>query len=646
MAQDLDGDGRADVGAVNGTSSDLSLFLGNGAGAFAAAAGSPLATGSGPSGAAVADFNGDGRPDIAVSNYVSQSVTVLLGKPGGGWSAEAAPPSAPGAGAIAAADVNGDGRPDLLVPDYNAGGVSVLLRRPVAGFELEGTAPTGVNPRAIAVADFNGDGRPDLAVTNFGGDSVTVLLRQALGGFAVQGAPIAVGSHPSGIVARDLNGDGLPDLAVANYGSGNVSLLLNAGGAGFVTDPASPAATGEGATGIAAADFDGDGRTDLAVTNHGSNTMVVLLRQAGGGYAPDPSSPIGLPAGAAGVAAADLDGDGRPDLVATSDQADVLSVFLNRTAGPAPPAPAAAAPAGSTKGTITVVGVPGKSLGIPGAGGKISRALQKALERADLGAQMARAAASSQVSRQAGGPDGPTVAGLESRLDSYLYGIPIAVRGTPGSVVDISAAMAIASRSGQKGAVTTIQLPPLAAYIAGASATVRIPVDPAAARALEAAGVKEAAIAATAKEVDKQALDLMSELEARESQQLQQATERYNQMMQAISNIMRKLKEATDASQFRRPNTHAPSRAELLRRAASLSRQANATAHTAAALLAPTIRNHPTASPRVTFAIKPCARRCSYPRFGRRPYPARTRAAWRIRWSRSATFAVRRAASA
>jgi FG-GAP-like repeat len=339
VSADFDGSGRPDVAVINGTSSNMSVLLRAGSG-FAAESGSPFATGSGPDFGAAADFNGDGRPDVAVANFVSGTASVMLRQAGGGFATEAGSPGGGlREGGLAAADFNGDGRPDLAIANWDNASISIFLRQAAGGFVQEGTAiPVGTNPRYITAADFNGDGRPDLAVSNFGSSTVSILLRGA-SGFTLEGSAIPVGTSPVGLAAADFNGDGLNDLAVANSGSASVTVLLRQAGGGFAAEASSPITVGAAPIGIRAADFNGDGKPDLAVASNSAGQVTVLLRQAGGGFAADAGSPMSV-ANAYDLAAADFDGDGRADVAVSQDAPATLAVLLNTTPLPTPaPAP-------------------------------------------------------------------------------------------------------------------------------------------------------------------------------------------------------------------------------------------------------------------------------------------------------------------
>ena len=334
-AADFNGDGRPDVATINGSSNDVSVFLRQAGGGFAQEAGSPITVGSGPSGAAVGDYNGDGLADLAVSSFVQGNVSVLLRQPGGGFALEggAAIPLGTRISAVAAGDFNSDGRIDLAATEHDRNQVVILLRNTAnTGFTAQPQLATGLRPVAIAVGDYNGDGLADLAIANRDADSATILLRA--GGTFSSEAAVPVGDEPVGIVAADFDGNGRADLAVPNYVPGTVSAFLRRpSNDGF--DPEPPITVSASPAGLAAADFDRDGRPDLAVAAN-SGAVNILRRNAGSGFTLDQSIPL---AGAVNyVAAADFDGDSRPDLAAssyTNAAADTFTALLN----PAPPLP-------------------------------------------------------------------------------------------------------------------------------------------------------------------------------------------------------------------------------------------------------------------------------------------------------------------
>jgi hypothetical protein len=229
-AADFDDDGRLDLATANYDSDSVSVLFGKGDGTLAAAVHYPL--GDGPRSIASGDFNGDGWVDLAVGNTWLSSVSVLLGDGSGSFQ----PPSSYPASAmesLAAGDFDADGTTDLAAA---AGGdfIGVLLGsetdilRPVVKY------PVQSGPRAITTADFNGDGWLDLATANLTQSTASVLLGSGDGTFQPAiGYAIAVinptsGIGPTSITAGDLNGDGAPDLAVtAQQNNNSVFSLLN-----------------------------------------------------------------------------------------------------------------------------------------------------------------------------------------------------------------------------------------------------------------------------------------------------------------------------------------------------------------------------------------------------------------------------------
>jgi len=337
---DVNGDGRPDLVTANYGNSTAGVLLGQAGGGFAPVSAYPIGANSYPQGIAVADVNGDGRPDlVTANNNNSGTVGVLLGLAGGGFSPVSNyPTGGVYAISVAVADVNGDGRSDLVTANNGDNTVGVLLGQAGGGFSPGITYPTAAVhfPQGIAVRDVNGDGRPDLVTANFA-SSAGVLLQQAGGGFAaisaystgVNSTPVGSNSGPGSVTVADVNGDGLPDLVTANYYSSAAGVLLGQAGGGFAATSTYATGAYSSPLGIAVGDVNGDGRPDLVTANDGNGTAGVLLGQAGGGFGAANAYSTGASRGPEDVAVADVNGDGRLDLVTANAGSNTVSVLLN-----------------------------------------------------------------------------------------------------------------------------------------------------------------------------------------------------------------------------------------------------------------------------------------------------------------------------
>jgi len=276
---DFNGDGKPDLAVVNSYSNNVSILLGNGDGTFQIHVDYP--TGAQPGSVAIGDFNGDGKLDLAVVNSYSNNVSVLLGNGNGTFQPAVSYGTGSGTGPafVAVGDFNHDGKLDLAVANSNSSNVSVLLGNGDGTFQTAVNYDVGGAPTSIAVGDFNHDGKLDLAVAvPVPGPStyVSVLLGNGDGTFQTAvnyNAPYA----PDAVAVGDFNGDGNLDLVVGNRSS-NISVFLGNGDGTFRT--AVNYSAGYNPSSVAVGDFNNDGTLDLAVANSGSSTTATVLLQS------------------------------------------------------------------------------------------------------------------------------------------------------------------------------------------------------------------------------------------------------------------------------------------------------------------------------------------------------------------------------
>ncbi len=238
------------------------------------------AAGQRPYQVVAAHFTNSGNVDLAVANYLSSQMVILLGNGDGTFRKSQF--SVPVPVAVAVGDFNNDGNQDLAVVEYFGSGeesVAIYLGNGKGGFKKSASYQSGVETTSVSVADFNGDGNLDLAVANNGGD-VKVFFGTRKGTFK-KPTTYTIGNTPWAIAAGDLNGDGIPDLVVTNI-SGYVSVLLN-DGTGHFKKPVSYDAGGGEVLDVKIADLRNDGKQDLVVANL-TQGMVILLSNGNGTF--------------------------------------------------------------------------------------------------------------------------------------------------------------------------------------------------------------------------------------------------------------------------------------------------------------------------------------------------------------------------
>ncbi|HEY9806036.1 MAG TPA: FG-GAP-like repeat-containing protein, partial [Candidatus Obscuribacterales bacterium] len=299
---DINGDGKPDLAVANFGSNDASILLNTTAtGAttptFATKvdlATQDLPTGTHPNSVSIGDINGDGKPDLAVAVVFSNEASILLNTTAIGattptFATHVTFATGPGPNSVSISDINGDGKPDLALANRFSNTVSILLNTTGTGATTPSFATkvdfiAGSPSESVSIGDINGDGKPDLAVPNRVSNTVSILLNTTATGattpsFATK-VDFRAGSYPVSVSIGDINGDGKPDLAVANQSDNTASILLNTTPTNATTPTFATQvtfATGNRPKSFSIGDINGDGKPDLAVANFFGDSASILL---------------------------------------------------------------------------------------------------------------------------------------------------------------------------------------------------------------------------------------------------------------------------------------------------------------------------------------------------------------------------------
>lgn len=230
VAADFNRDGQLDLAAASRGSHNLTVLMGDGKGSFAAAVPYALGAQSDPWDVVAADFNRDGKLDLACADPTDGAVHILLGDGSGRFGAEATFATSTDQRGLAAGDFNNDGKLDLAVANGQEGSLSILLGDGSGRLGMPTTIPIGINNMefhaTVTVSDFDGDRNLDLAYVNAADRQIVLLAGTGTGSFPSQ-IKIPVGTQPTSLQLFDWNGDGKRDLTISNYGDDTVGVLLN-----------------------------------------------------------------------------------------------------------------------------------------------------------------------------------------------------------------------------------------------------------------------------------------------------------------------------------------------------------------------------------------------------------------------------------
>ncbi len=367
---DFDNDGKPDVAVTDYDNSYVSILRNTSSTSISFAARQNFQTGTNPDDVATADVDNDGRLDLVVVNYGASSVSVFLNTSVGGTISFAARVNftvGTQPRIVAIGDLDFDGKPDLAVTNYASNTVSILKNACTTGNVSFISGPilaTATNPFGLAAGDLDGDGKPELVSTNYSSNSVSVFRNTSSTGsisFALK-TDFNTLTNPRSVAIGDMTGDAKPELAVSNFGSSSISVLRNSGSSGTLSfDTQINYASGNSPTHIATTDLDGDGNIDLMTANMASNTISVF-KNVGTGGSISFSAKMDYDAGWSprNVLPNDMDADGKPDLVSVNSFGITLSVLKNKIGGQSPsgaPVITAANPTSALPtATITITG--------------------------------------------------------------------------------------------------------------------------------------------------------------------------------------------------------------------------------------------------------------------------------------------------
>jgi hypothetical protein len=280
----------------------------------------------------LADINGDAKPDILLAGGGSNAAGVLLNTGSGTFQPVVRYSTGGGSypQGIAVNDVNSDGQSDIITANYLGNSISVLPGNGNGTFQAAVAYATGSYsaPADVAVGDINSDGKLDIITANYNNATVGVFINNGNGTFQ----PIITYSagpncNPISVVATDVNGDGKADIITGNYFGNAAGVLLNDGYGSFQPIVLYPTSTGDHTHNVAVADLNSDGRPDIITANTNNNAAGVMLGNGNGTFQSMVSYVIGPNQYGYDIAVADITGDTKPDLVVVNGSSNAAEVL-------------------------------------------------------------------------------------------------------------------------------------------------------------------------------------------------------------------------------------------------------------------------------------------------------------------------------
>jgi len=340
---DMNNDRKLDLVVACARARLITVLEGKGNGRFGAALSNTTVTDA-PGEIALGDLNGDGKLDVAVASHDSYGVVLLTGDGKGGLTKAPASPIVmrlgehPHTHGLAVADVNRDNKLDLITCNSSDNDISLAFGDGRGNFtRAPQSYPVGPSPYPFGTGDVNDDGFPDIVATATAtgplrrqqlplSRALTLLLSDGKGGLTPHQLPLRTG-EPWFAAIADLNGDRRPDIVATHHEQNAMTVMIGGGRGGFTEANGSPFDFGVSLFHLIIADVDRDGRMDVVATT--GRSINVLLGDGRGAFKSAASMPVGP--GAWRIAAADLNGDGAIDVVTSNSDTNSISVLLGKT---------------------------------------------------------------------------------------------------------------------------------------------------------------------------------------------------------------------------------------------------------------------------------------------------------------------------
>jgi hypothetical protein len=336
---DFNGDGKPDIAVTDSVQKVVVVYLNNGSGTFSSPITTTIQMGALGAGAIVAgDFNEDGKLDLIVGTIAGSQANIFLSGNGDGTFTQGQTlPGSFGFFSAAGVDINHDSHLDLIAGGN--GTLYVYLGDGHGNFTAQPFTNQGPSDAffSIVTGDFNNDSKIDFVATAFNANNLRYFAGNGDGSFAAPSVLTSHFSNPRFLASADFNGDGkrdlllgFPDIASIILGNGDGTFQLNNDPFLPTPFPVTPLPSTAGAPAIAAADMDGDGKIDAVAADSASNSMNVFLNDGSGTFPQAvPDFTASVPAAYNQLQIVDLNGDGLPDIIATNYVTQNISLFLS-----------------------------------------------------------------------------------------------------------------------------------------------------------------------------------------------------------------------------------------------------------------------------------------------------------------------------